>query len=74
MELDEALSRPTLPIPIAGRVFYNLGYNASYAAANRGVIPTVSTGPHRKQALVAAIAEQLGLPTNFGPSKSLQQD
>ena len=42
MDIEEALKHATLPVPVAGKAFYNLGYNASYAAANRGVIPTVS--------------------------------
>ena len=72
MDIEEALKHATLPVPVAGKAFYNLGYNASYAAANRGVIPTVSLGGNRKVAVVARIAESLGLQTKFLRSESPQ--
>jgi hypothetical protein len=34
-------SRPTMPVPAAGRKYFGLGRNASYAAAKRGEIPTM---------------------------------
>jgi hypothetical protein len=34
----------TLSVPEAGRRYFNLGRNASYAAAERGDIPTVRIG------------------------------
>jgi hypothetical protein len=34
----------TLSVPEAGREYYNLGRNASYAAATRGDIPTIRIG------------------------------
>ena len=34
----------TLTVPDAGRVYYGLGRNASYAAAARGDIPTIKVG------------------------------
>jgi len=66
MTLDEALTRPTLSIPVAGRVFLDLGRNASYEAARRGIIPTIDTGTRNKQAIVAPLAQRLGLKTKFG--------
>ena len=34
----------TLSVPKAGRDYYDLGRNASYAAAKRGDIPTIRMG------------------------------
>ena len=34
----------TLTVPEAGRVYFDLGRNASYAAAARGEIPTIRIG------------------------------
>ncbi|WP_042777829.1 hypothetical protein [Sinorhizobium fredii] len=65
MTLEEALSRPTISIPDAGAVFYNLGRNASYDAAKRGDIPTVEIGG-KKLAIVSAIARNLGLQFKLG--------
>ena len=65
MTLDEALSRPTIPIPDAGSVFYGISRNAAYEAAKRGDIPTVQIGG-RKVAVVSAIAAKLGLQTTIG--------
>lgn len=65
MTLDEALSRPTISVPDAGRLFYGLARNASYDAARRGDIPTVEIGG-RKLAVVSAIAEKLGLRSTAG--------
>lgn len=65
MTLEDALKRPTVPIPDAGRVFYGLSRNGSYEAAKRGDIPTVRIG-RKIMAVVAPIAEQLGLHHSFG--------
>lgn len=65
MTLEEALARPTIPVPDAGSVFYGIGRNASYDAAKKGDIPTVEIGG-RKMAIVSAIAVKLGLRTSFG--------
>ncbi|MES0091016.1 hypothetical protein [Mesorhizobium sp. M0030] len=65
MTLEEALARPTVSVPDAGEIFYNLSRNASYEAAKRGDIPTIRIG--RKIVVpVAPIAEKLGLRANFG--------
>ena len=34
----------TLTVPEAGRVYFDLGRNASYEAARRGEIPTIKIG------------------------------
>lgn len=65
MTLNEALARPTIPVPDAGKLFFGLGRNASYDAAKRGEIPTMKVGG-RVVAIVAPLAEKLGLRTNFG--------
>ena len=41
---DELAQRKTISVPEAGRVYYELGKNGSYAAAERGDIPTVKVG------------------------------
>jgi hypothetical protein len=64
MTLDEALSRPTISIPDAGAVFFGLGRNAAYEAANNGDFETIEIGG-RKFAVVAALARKLGLKTKF---------
>jgi hypothetical protein len=40
-----AITAPkTLTVPAAGKLYYGLGRNASYAAAARGDIPTIKVG------------------------------
>ncbi len=70
MTLDEALSRPTIPVPDAGSIFFGLSRNGSYEAAKRGDIPTVSMG-RKRLALVAPIAERLGLHHNLRDANRL---
>lgn len=65
MTLEEALAKATVSIPEAGRIFYELGRNASYEAAKRGDIPIVEIGG-KKRAVVAPIAEKLGLRSTAG--------
>jgi len=65
MTLEEALSRPTISVPDAGRLFYDIGRNAAYEAAKSGDIPTVRVGG-RIVVPVAPLAEKLGLKTKFG--------
>jgi hypothetical protein len=38
------ITAQTLSVPEAGREYYDLGRNASYAAAKRGDIPTIRIG------------------------------
>lgn len=65
MTLDEALSRPTVSVPEAGSVFFNMGRNASYDAAKRGDIPTIRIGGLIRVP-VAPLAEKLGLRAHLG--------
>ena len=65
MTLDEALSRPTVSVPDAGAVFFNLGRNSSYEAAKRGDFETILVGGLIKVP-VAPLAKRLGLKTKFG--------
>jgi hypothetical protein len=57
--LKPHLSRPTLPIPVAGRAL-GLGRGASYEAAQRGDIPTIPTG-HKKPVPTKWLRQQLQL-------------
>jgi hypothetical protein len=50
--------KPTMSVPAAGRRYFGLGRNASYAAAARGEIPTIRVGG-RIFALIAAIERLL---------------
>lgn len=65
MTLDEALSRPTISVPDAGRLFFGLARNAAYDAAKSGHIQTIRVGG-RIVVPVAPLAAKLGLRTNFG--------
>jgi hypothetical protein len=50
---------PTMSVPEAGRHYFDLGKNASYAAARRGDIPTVKVGA-RLRAIRAKLDEMVG--------------
>ncbi|MEF2074368.1 DNA-binding protein [Consotaella aegiceratis] len=65
MTIDEALAKPTISVPDAGRLFYDLGRNASYEAAKRGDIPTIRIGG-RVLVPVATVAEKVGLKATIG--------
>ena len=52
----------TLSVPAAGRQYFNLGKNASYAAAARGEIPVIRIGS-RLRAPIAALDRMLGEAT-----------
>lgn len=65
LTLEEALRRPTLSVPEAGAVFFNLPRNSAYEAARRGDIPTIKIGG-RILVPVAPIAAKLGLRTTIG--------
>jgi len=43
----------TLTVPEAGRLYFDLGRNASYEAARRGDIPTIKIGRLLKVPVVA---------------------
>ncbi len=63
--IEEALTRPTISVPDAGRLFFGLARNAAYDAAKAGDIPTVKIGG-RIMVPVVPLAEKLGLRTNIG--------
>jgi hypothetical protein len=48
----------TMSVPAAGRVYYDIGRNASYEAARRGEIPTIRIG-RLLRVPVAAIERRL---------------
>jgi hypothetical protein len=59
----------TLSVPQAGRVYFDLGRNASYEAARRGEIPTIRIGS-RLRAPVIALEQMLfeaGARSRLGP-------
>lgn len=60
MTMEEALSKPTISVPEAGKLFFNLARNASYDAARRGDFQTIKMGG-KIVVPVAPIAAQLGL-------------
>jgi hypothetical protein len=51
----------TLPVPVAGRRYFNLSRGASYEAAKRGEIPTIRIGRLLKVP-VRAMEEMLDRP------------
>lgn len=65
MTLEEALSRPTIPVVDAGRLFFGISRNSAYAAAKRGDFETMEVGG-RLVVPVAPLAARLGLQTKFG--------
>lgn len=48
----------TMPVPAAGKKYFDLGRNASYEAARRGDIPCIKIGG-RLRALVAPLERRL---------------
>jgi hypothetical protein len=60
MDLEMARTRATISVPEAGQLL-SLGRDASYAAAARGEIPTLSFG-RRLRVPVARLLTQLGEP------------
>ena len=43
----------TMSVPSAGKRYYNLGRNGSYAAAKRGEIPVIKVGARLRVPVVA---------------------
>lgn len=60
MTIEEALGRPTISVPDAGKLFFGLGRDASYEAAKTGDIPTIRVGG-RILVPVVPLAAKLGL-------------
>ena len=48
----------TIPVPVAGKRYFNLGRNASYQAARKGELPTIKIGG-RLRVPVALIERKL---------------
>jgi hypothetical protein len=46
-------NKKTLSVPEAGRIYFGLGRNASYAAAKRGEIPTLKFGSRLRVPVMA---------------------
>ncbi len=65
MTLEEALSKPTISVSDAGRLFFGIGRNSAYEAAARGDFQTVKIGG-RIMVPVAPLAASLGLQTRIG--------
>ncbi|MBB5702120.1 MULTISPECIES: hypothetical protein [Brucella] len=65
MTLEEALSKPTISVVDAGKLFFGLGRNSAYEAAKRGDFQTIRLGG-RVVVPVAPLAERLGLRANIG--------
>ncbi len=66
MRKIEADESKTMPVPKAGKIYFGLGRDASYAAAHRGDIPTMKIGG-KLRAVVPAIEAML---ENVGKPKS----
>jgi hypothetical protein len=54
----EDRDRKTMSVPAAGKLYFGLGRNGSYAAAKRGEIPVIKVGS-RLRAVVAALERKL---------------
>lgn len=65
MTLEEALGKPTISVPDAGRLFFGLARNASYEAAQRGDFETIKVGG-KIVVPVVPLAAKLGMQTTFG--------
>lgn len=65
MTLEEALARPTISVPDAGKLFFGLARNAAYNAAERGDFDTIKVGG-RIVVPVAPLAAKLGLQARIG--------
>ncbi len=50
-------NRKTMSVPEAGKVYFDLGKNASYEAARRGDIPTIQVG--RLKRVSVAVMERI---------------
>lgn len=65
MTLDEALTKPTISVVEAGKLFFGLGRNSAYDAAKRGDFQTIKVGG-RIVVPVVPLAASLGLRANIG--------
>ena len=51
--------RKTMSVPEAGKVYFDIGRNASYEAARRGDIPTIKVGPRLLRVPVAVMERKV---------------
>ena len=58
LDVDCLAEKKTISVPQAGRTYFGLGKNGSYAAADRGDIPTIRVGRLRRVP-VQAMEEKL---------------
>lgn len=65
MTIEEALARPAISVPDAGKLFFGIGRSAAYQAANSGDIPTIRIGK-KIMVPVVPLAEKLGLRATIG--------
>nr|WP_313023085.1 DNA-binding protein [Brucella intermedia] len=65
MTLEEALTKPTISVPEAGKLFFGIAREAAYEAARRGDFPTIKVGG-RIVVPVAPLAASLGIRANIG--------
>lgn len=65
MTIAQALTKPTISVPDAGRLFFGIAREAAYEAAKRGDFPTIKVGG-RIVVPVAPLAATLGLRANIG--------
>jgi hypothetical protein len=64
----------TLSVPDAGRVYFGLGRNASYAAAARGEIPTIRIGSRLRVPTIAMerMLENVAIPEAAPPGAPIR--
>lgn len=65
MTIEEALTKPTISVVDAGKLFFGISRDAAYAAAKRGDFKTVEIGG-RILVPVVPLAEKLGLHATVG--------
>ncbi|OCJ68994.1 hypothetical protein A6U97_02550 [Agrobacterium tumefaciens] len=63
--MEEALTKATISVPDAGKLFFGLARNAAYNAAERGDFDTIKVGG-RIVVPVAPLAAKLGLQARIG--------
>lgn len=68
MTIEEALTKATISIPEAGRLFFGVGKDAAYQAARNGDFETIAIGG-RKVVPVAPLAARLGLRARIGEAQ-----
>lgn len=64
----------TLSVPDAGRIYFGLGRNASYAAAARGEIPTIRIGSRLRVPIAALdkMLEEVSIPEPATPDATIR--